>query len=134
MFLLTQASKGSFNWPDSLVLLGRFFYIILAVVLVMVMAYYTTRWVAGARYVRRGKSNIKLIEGISLGYQSNVHLIKAGEKFILIGATKDNITYLTEIPKESVTEPVSELPKIPFEKYLSEFIKQKKDTDKEPLE
>lgn len=118
MFLLVAQHSSSWSTLD---LLGRFFSVIMAIVFVMFLAYYATRWLAGARYIRHGKSNIRLLEGAAVGHQSSVQLVKAGEKVFLIGVTRERITFLAEIPKEQVVEPEAESPPIPFEKYLKAY-------------
>jgi len=100
MFLLAAHNSG--NWSTTLDLLGRFFSVIIAIAFVMLLAYITTRWLAGARYRSRGKSNIRLMEGITVGHQSSVQLVKAGEKIFLIGVTREHITFLAEVPIDEI--------------------------------
>ena len=119
MFLL--ASQNSSNWSTTLDLLGRFFSVIIAIVFVMLLAYYATRWLAGARNLRHGKSNLKLIEGIAIGHQSSIQLVKAGEKVLLIGVTRERITFLTEVPREQILDHESDIPMVPFEKYFRKY-------------
>ena len=115
--MLLLASQNLSNW-STLDLLGRLLSVIVAIAFVMFLAYYTTRWLAGARYARRGNSNIKLLEGAAVGPHSSVQLIRAGMKVFLIGVTRERITFLAEIPIDEIKEPEFEFSSIPFEKYL----------------
>jgi flagellar biosynthetic protein FliO len=59
--------------------------------------------------VRRGFSRtrgggIRLTDSVFLGQNTSVRLIKAGERFLLIGVTKENISLLTELDKSDVSE------------------------------
>ncbi|MCL2699105.1 MAG: flagellar biosynthetic protein FliO [Defluviitaleaceae bacterium] len=99
----------------------QMFSLIIALAFVLFLAYYVTRWVAGARYRRGAASNVKVIEGAGLGAHTSVQLVQAGEKFILIGVTRERITFLAEIPKEQISVNETDIPAIPFEKYLKSY-------------
>ena len=119
--LLLLATQKSSNWSTTLDLLGRFFSVIIAIAFVMLLAYYATRWLAGARSLRHRKQNLRLIEGIAIGHQSSIQLVKAGEKVLLIGVSRERITFLAEIPREQILEQELNLPIYPFEKYFKAY-------------
>jgi len=118
-------------------MVGHFFRIILATVFVAILAYFVLRLV-GARgrasqWSRNG--NLKLIETIAIGAQSMVQLIKVGDKFLVIGVSKDKgITLLAELSKDEVEEPEAvDVPPInvPFNKIMQRFLPQAKDGQRE---
>ncbi len=129
LFLLSVVT----NPPDvpvtnNFAFIGQLFSTALAFVFVLILAYYSTKWIASStRVVRQAKGNIKVLESVSLGFQSSVQLVKAADKYILLGVTKEKITFLTEVsPDDLVTgEPVQSNP---FEKYLNRLLPKKKDS------
>ena len=114
---------------------GQFFSILrflAATVFVALLAYYVTKMMAGKRGLGRGGGNISLIETINVGGQAMVQLIKAGDKFLVIGVTKERVTILSEIDKEHINEPEPinfSYMDTPFGKVLSKFTQPKEKDD-----
>jgi flagellar protein FliO/FliZ len=120
------------NWPSQLDSAGQFFSIFLMVAIVAVMAYLSFRLLSSSRGGRRGLSrNLQIIESIGVGIQTSLQIVRCGEKYLLIGVTKERVTMLAEIPKEqlTLTEGKNLLADGAFDKVLKRFIK--KDTDKD---
>ncbi len=112
-----QANSG---WSSSQGTLGQLFVIVASFVFILVLAAYTTKWVASARNFTQRKSYLKVVEGVSLGLQAGLQLVKVGERYFLLGVTKEQITFIAEIPKDEIPlQP--EAVKIPFEKYLNQY-------------
>jgi flagellar protein FliO/FliZ len=93
---------GDSGWSASLQGVGQFFYILLLVVLVSVLAYYTTRWVASARFGRLGKRNLEIVESIGVGTQAYVHLVRVGKKYALVGVTRMQVSPLYELSEDDL--------------------------------
>ena len=83
------------GWPTTSDV-GRFFYILILVVFVALLAYWSTKLIASARVgkLRSGKRNLEVLESIGVGVQAAVQIIRAGEQFFLIGVTKEKISML----------------------------------------
>lgn len=115
------------NWPDSLAWIGQIFFLIFLVVVVVLLAYLTTRMLGTARLTKRS-GNIRIVESIAVGYQSSVQLMKAGSSYILIGVTKEKITFLTEVDKDSLLlgDETQGINNIPFEKVINKYLKKNK--------
>lgn len=113
------------NWLD---MLGQFFLLIVIFIVILALAYYSTKWASNLRMRGAGSLNMKVLESVSVGNQSMIELIKAGNKYFLVGVTKDNITFLTEIDEDNlVFDEDGEFSKaIPFEKYLKDYFNKKK--------
>jgi flagellar protein FliO/FliZ len=97
-----------------------------ATAFVAILAYYVTKKMAGANVVGRKSNNLSVVESINLGGHAVVKLVKVGEKYLVLGVTKERVTMLSEVDKEQITE--LEAQKItvldtPFGKVLSRFIK-----------
>lgn len=104
-----------------------------ATVFVAFLAYFATKKMAGARGIGRKKGNLFVVESVNLGGQAVAQLIKAGDKYFLVGVTKEQVTLLAEFEKEQIVEP--EMPDFknmntPFGKVLSLFTNQSKDPQK----
>lgn len=116
--LLTASS----DWLQLSVLLILFIF-------VLVGAYFATR-LFGNFHIKKGNSrNIKQLESITVGPQKVIQLIKVGEEYLLIGITKDRITYIKEIDKTNIDLSLYDLAKknqgAPFNKQLEKFLKKK---------
>jgi len=96
-----------------------------ATFLVAGLAWYATKKLAGARGIGRKAGNLAVIESVNVGGQAVVQLVKAGDKFLVVGVTRERVTLLAEVDKEQIVEP--EIPDFknlntPFGKVLSRFI------------
>ena len=114
-----------------------FFRIILITAIVALLAYFVTRLIASrgrvGQWAKAG--NLKIVETIAVGPQSMIQLIKAGEKYLVIGVNRERgFTLLAELTKEEVDEPEpTEMGAvdIPFSKVLQKFLPQAKDGRRE---
>lgn len=100
------------------------FSIIYALIVILVLAYLAIKFASKTKRLSNANSNIKIIESIGIGYQSVIQLIKIGDKYILIGVSKDKVTYLTEVDEQHLdfSKDDSIVDKIPFDKYLKGFL------------
>lgn len=115
------------NWSSTLGMLGQLFFLILIFVFILFLTYYSTKWVSTLRFKTRNSKNIKIIESTSVGVQNTIQLIQVGEQFFLIGVTKENITFLSELTgKFDKEENEEQKNKVPFEKYMQEFFDKRK--------
>jgi flagellar protein FliO/FliZ len=124
MHLLSNALYSlSLDWTTQAQFVVRFFSSIFMVLVVALLAYYTTKLIASARFSKGGKKNLEHIESIGVGPQSYIHIIRAGKKYVLIGVTKGNVNFLTELDEESLS---LDGQRLGFESFMSRF--QKKDS------
>lgn len=106
---------------------------------ILFLSYVTTRYLAGkANKVMKGRY-LNIVETISLGTDKRIHLIKAGEKHILIASTSKSIEFLTKltIDEEVLNDSTTQSPqnvfdfKALFEKYMNLY-KSKKSISYKP--
>ena len=76
--------------------------LILIFVIVLVVCYYTTRFVAGRQLVQKKMGNFEVVETFPIAQKKYLQLIRMGDKYIVISVSKDAITYITEIEEEQV--------------------------------
>lgn len=98
-------------------------------VFVIGLAYYITKKIAALNTLRMQGKNMKIIETLQLGVNQLVHLVKIGDKIIMIGVTKDRITYLDEIDKDFIDLEIYKETKdtLSFEEHLRNIIGKHKD-------
>jgi len=99
----------SANLPGSSTanMVWRLLQVVLATIFVSLLAYYSLKMLGLARS-RRGfgnSGNLSVLETIVVGQQSMVQLIKAGDKFLVIGVTKERVTLLSELDDTQVEMP-----------------------------
>ena len=72
-------------------------------VIVLALTYFTTRFIASyQKGLVDNRRNIKVIETFKLTTNKYIQIIKAGEKYLVIGIGKDTITMLTELSEEEI--------------------------------
>lgn len=120
---------------DGLDSLFSLIWLLICVLVVVVLAYLFTRSVAGRGGGMAGLSGaserFKVLSRLSLGREQGVMLVKAGEKFLLLGVTPAGITLLKELTQEEADAicppPDPDLPPPPsFGEALRTVLKQKK--------
>ncbi|MCL2386692.1 MAG: flagellar biosynthetic protein FliO [Defluviitaleaceae bacterium] len=126
IFLLSESWLATSS-ASQLFSIFRFF---AATILVAILAYFVTKKMAGARGMGIGRrtGNLSIVESINVGGQAVVRLVKAGDKFLVIGVTKERVTLLSELGKEQIDEietPDFKGLNMPFSKILSRFQNQK---------
>lgn len=110
------------NWFN---MLGQFFFLIVLFAIILVGAYYVTKWIGKFQNQRYQGNNIKVIESVAIAPQKMLQLIQVGKKLYLIGVSKDNIVFLSEIEKETIKNLNTNLQDssvIRFDSYLKQLI------------
>ena len=110
----------------------QFLYLLVIFGVVVFLAFYTTKWIAKVKISKGGgrNSNVRIIDSVSVGQQGQVHLLKAGNQYILIGVTKERITYLSDVDPEELhirAEPAEEY--MAFDKIMKRMLPGKKDKE-----
>ena len=78
--------------------------LIIIFVIVLVVCYFTTRFVAGRQLVQKKIGNFEVIETFPIAQNKYLQLIKMGTKYIVISVAKESITYITELNEEDVCQ------------------------------
>lgn len=107
-------------------LVWRFLQIILATIFVVLLSYYSIKMFAIARGRQRRKgSNLTIVESIAVGQHSMVQVVRAGDKYLVIGVTKERVTLLSELDSDEVLKPepiTFDSKSIPFANVLNKFL------------
>ncbi|WP_317367329.1 flagellar biosynthetic protein FliO [uncultured Tyzzerella sp.] len=104
-------------------------FLIFVFVAVIFLAYYSTKFIAGAKIKTMEKNNMKVIETISIGF-NNIHIIKVNKQYFLISSSKEGIRILSEINGEDLIISDNNINVIPFEKQFKQYINNINKKDK----
>lgn len=76
---------------------------------ILFLTYVTTRYIAGKSNKAMKGRNIQIVETVSLGLDKRIHLVKAGNQYILISSTSKNIEFLSNV---NIEEAVNKIPEV----------------------
>ena len=71
---------------------------------VLLITYFTTRWVGSYQKVRMKSRNLQVIESLPAGNNKSICLIKAGTEYIVVAIGKDEIHPITTLKEEQLTD------------------------------
>lgn len=91
---LSQSSRFESVW--------QLFTVSIVFVVVLGLAYYTTKWIAKIQKRQVFNKNIEVIETFRVTTNKYIQIVRTGEKYLVIAVAKDTITMLTEIDKEQI--------------------------------
>jgi flagellar protein FliO/FliZ len=118
MIALSQSSRFESFW--------QLFTASIVFIIVLVLALYTTKWIAKIQKKQAYNKNIEVIETYKITTNKYIQVIKIGEKYLAIAVAKDTITMLTEIDKEQIDLTYSGETNQNFSEILAK-IKERKD-------
>jgi len=124
--ILGQGVMLTATAPDLLAQIWNLVLLIIAFVAIVALAYFSLRLMGRAKNSRGFGGNVKVIEATGLGFQNTVQLVKAGDKYFLIGVSRTGITLIGEVNEESLNLSKSAVPQVPFENVLSKFFNKGK--------
>ena len=78
--------------------------LILIFVIVLVVCYYTTRFVAGRQLVQKKMGNFEIVETFAIAQNKYLQLIRMGNKYVVISVTKDSINVITELEEAEICQ------------------------------
>ena len=72
---------------------------------VLVLAYFTTRWLANYQKGQSFNKNLKIIETIKLSPDKYVQIVACGkERYLILGLSKNEVTLLGEMTADELIE------------------------------
>ena len=110
--------------------------VLIIFVFVLILTYFTTRWMAGIQKGRSFNRNLKIIETISVGNNKMISIVEAGTKYIVVSIGKDEVNFLTELKEDELKdlsfldEPDKESAKESFANILEKLKKSHSDRSK----
>lgn len=97
MVLINGRVSGGGNF---LQLLG----VLLIFAFVLVITYFTTRWIANYQKQQNVQRNLKVIETMKLTTNKYIQIIEVGEVYLVIGIGKDEVTMLAQLDREQLSD------------------------------
>ena len=78
--------------------------VILVFAFVLVITYFTAKWVGGYQKMSMLNKNLQVIESLKIAPNKFLCLIKAGDVYLVIAVGKDEVTLLTQLTEEQLSE------------------------------
>ena len=85
---------ASFNKTDSVV---QFLTLLVIFVFIIAVTYLTVRWMSRVTQVQSKYSNIDIIETKRIANNKYLQIVKAGDKYLLLGIGKDEVNLIGEL-------------------------------------
>ena len=89
----------TFNKTDSVV---QFLTLLIIFVFVIAITYVTVKWTSKIQQGQSKYSNIEIVETKRITNNKYLQIVKAGDKYLLIGIGKDEINLITELQEEEL--------------------------------
>lgn len=80
----------------------QFFTVLILFLFVLVLTYFTTKFIANTQKDKLIGNNVEVIETFRITQNKFIQIVRTGQKYIAIAVCKDTVTMLTEIPKEDL--------------------------------
>ncbi len=80
----------------------QFMTVLFLFVLVLLVTYFVTKWMAGYQRGRISNANLEVVETISLANNKYIQVLRVGQKYLAVAICKDTVTMLTEIPEQDL--------------------------------
>ncbi|MDF2485055.1 MAG: hypothetical protein K0R46_1223 [Herbinix sp.] len=76
--------------------------LVLLLIIILIAAYYTSRFIGGIKLGQMKKSNFQVIDSYRVTPNKALQIVKIGNKYVVIAIGKDDITYITELEESEV--------------------------------
>lgn len=97
MFLMLSLSASVENFLQLISALLIFAFVLL-------ITYFTTRWVGNFQRVKLKSKNLQIIESLSVGNNKTICLLKAGTQYLVVAIGKDEMFPLITLKEEELTD------------------------------
>lgn len=77
---------------------------ILIFAFVLVITYFTSKWVGGYQKISMQNKNLQIMESIKVGTNKFICLVKAGKVYLVVAVGKDEVTMLAQLTEEQLTD------------------------------
>lgn len=93
--------------------------------IILYMAYLASRYAVRLQGGGSPGRNMQIIEAISVGPQKTLQLVRVGGTYMVVGVSRDKITYLCEVSEEELALRSGDDP-LPFGNILDKVIRRQK--------
>ncbi len=78
--------------------------VLIIFVFVLILTYFTTRWMAGVQKGRSFNKNLRIVETIHVGNNKMISIVETGKKYIVVSIGKEEVNYLTELSTDDLKD------------------------------
>ena len=118
-------------YADRVDSIASFFTVLVIFIFILVITYFTTRYIANYQKGKFGGKNIKVIESARLTTNKFLQIVQIGDEYFAIALGKDEVTFISKLDKDNLnlTEVDADLPgfKEIFEKAKAKLVKKNED-------
>ena len=108
------------------------FTIFIIFILVLVITWFATKWIANTQQMKGKSSNIEILETFRLAPNKYIQIVRVGDKFFSMAVCKESIEFLGEISGEQLLSPDKQENNVPdFYKLLDKVLKSDKNRKNE---
>ena len=86
------------TWDSFIQLVG----LSLLLIVILIAAYYTTKFVGGIKVGQLKNSNFKVIDAYRISPNKVIQIVKIANKYMVIAVGKDSINYITELEEAEI--------------------------------
>lgn len=94
--------------------------------IILYMAYLASRYAARRQGGGSPDRNMQIIEAISVGPQKTLQLVRVGKTYMVVGVSRDKISYLCDVSEAALNLPDGEGP-LPFSNILDKVVRRQKE-------
>lgn len=98
--MLTSAVMAAASFSSFFELIG----VLIIFLFILVMTYFTTKWLAGYQKGKMFQTNLKVVETLKITTNKYIQIVQAGDEFLVIAIGKDEICLLSKLSREQLKE------------------------------
>jgi flagellar protein FliO/FliZ len=121
----TQAAQDTASYFEQSSVSGGFWQLIglvFLLIIILIAAYYTSRYIAGLKMGQLKKSNFQVIDSYRISATKVLQIIKVGNRYLLLAIGKDTISLLTELDEaEVMLREFPQVERLSFKQILDKF-------------
>lgn len=77
---------------------------LLIFVVVLAVTYFTTKWIGSYQQITMRNKNLRVVESVKVGTNKFICLVKTGTVYLVVSVGKDEVTMLTQLTEEQLSE------------------------------
>ncbi|MCL2188141.1 MAG: flagellar biosynthetic protein FliO [Defluviitaleaceae bacterium] len=119
-------TDGTIGGGGVLASVGPFLYMLVVLLFIIALCWFILRLTGAVK--RRGTTsgNLELKESIFVASQNMIQLVRAGDKYLVLGVSKERVTLLAELDEKQIKEAEETPPMgVTFGKVLERFLPPK---------
>lgn len=78
--------------------------VVIIFIFVLVITYFTTKWLGGLQKTHTAGRNLQVIETMQIMNNKYIQMIKTGEVYLVIAVGKDEVTLLAQLTADQLSE------------------------------